>query len=222
MYTVVIADNHPIALRGLRGLLSADFQVISETTDGLETVDVVTQAQPDLLILDLEMPGLVGFEVAKRVHRTSPDTLIIIYSGHSAFPYIQKAFNDCYAMGYVHKDDEEQCILDAIERALQGKRYLSPVVRNVAPDQSSADLDVYLKLYEELTDTEKELLHPLAEGYTAAQIARLRMIEESTVRTHIIHMKQKLTLSDEPVNLDDLRRTARLCLLLSQNNLLVE
>ncbi|GAB4526050.1 MAG: response regulator transcription factor [Anaerolineae bacterium] len=218
--TLVLADNQPIALRGLRALLAQDFDVIGETTDGLETVKVVESEQPDVLVLDLEMPGLIGFEVAKRVRRVSPHTHIVIYSGHGAWPYIQRAFEECEVMAYVHKDDDDECIVDALSRVLSGERYLSPTVMNVPRDQTTSDLDVYLRLYDNLTDTEKELLHPLAEGYTAAQIAELRVVEESTIRTHIEHMKDKLNLSGERMSLDTLRRVARLCMTLGNRSLL--
>ncbi|MEO0564725.1 MAG: response regulator transcription factor, partial [Chloroflexota bacterium] len=210
--TVVVADNQSIAIRGLRALAKQNpiFEIIGEASDGLQAVDVTLDLQPDILVLDLEMPGLVGFEVAKRVLATLPEMIIIIYSGHGAYPYIRKALNECGAMAYVHKDDPETCIFDAVERVLQGKRYLSPTALN-APEGDNQELDYYLDLYERLTDTEKELLYPLAEGHTATQIADARVVEESTVRTHIEHIKTKLSDGSKRLSLRELRQIARLC-----------
>lgn len=215
--SVVIADNQRIALRGLYALAeqTALFSIIGEAYDGLEAIDVTLVENPDILILDLEMPGLVGFEVAKRLLNQLPDLLIIIYSGHGAYPYIRKAFEECGVAAYVHKDDPEECIFEAIERVSQGKRYLSPLIIDAPEDSEASELDYYLRLYDDLTETEQELLYPLAEGLTASQIAQARTIEESTVRTHIEHMKSKLTPNGARLSLGKLRQIARLCTILS-------
>jgi DNA-binding NarL/FixJ family response regulator len=222
MTTIVIADNQSIALRGLRVLLenASDIQIIGEASDGLEAVALVERLQPDMLLLDLEMPGLVGFEVAKRLRQRLPSLLILIYSGHGAFPYVRKAFEDSGVMAYIHKDDPDTCVLDAIEWVRRQQRYLSPSVLNLSPDADSDTLDTCLRLYETLTDTEKELLHPLANGLTAAQIASERSVEESTIRTHIEHMKDKLSLTGEHMLIGDLRRVARVLTVLNPTNLL--
>ncbi|HRL14044.1 MAG TPA: response regulator transcription factor [Aggregatilineales bacterium] len=222
MTTIVLADNQSIALRGLRVLLenASDIQIIGEASDGLEAVALVERLQPDMLLLDLEMPGLVGFEVAKRLRQRLPSLLILIYSGHGAFPYVRKAFEDGGVMGYIHKDDPDTCVLDAIEWVRRQQRYLSPSVLNLSPDADSDSLEACLRLYETLTDTEKELLHPLAAGLTAAQIAAERSVEESTIRTHIEHMKDKLSLTGEHMLIGDLRRVARVLTVLNPTNLL--
>jgi DNA-binding NarL/FixJ family response regulator len=222
MISIILADNQTIALRGLRVLLEefADLKIIGEANDGLEAVDIVQKLQPDLLLLDLEMPGLVGFEVARRLQKLAPETRILIYSGHGAFPYVRKAFNVSGVMAYIHKDDPDACVIDALEWVLNGKRYLSPSVLNVSPDQQSTDLNAYLELYDLLTDTEKELLHPLADGLTAAQIAEERSVEETTIRTHIENMKNKLSITGKNMLLGDLRRIARVLTVLNPIDLL--
>lgn len=222
MTTIILADNQSIALRGLRVLLGSvtDIEIIGEASDGLEAVALVERLQPDMLLLDLEMPGLVGFEVAKRLRQRLPSLLILIYSGHGAFPYVHKAFEDGGVMAYIHKDDPDTCLLDAIEWVRRQQRYLSPSVLNLSPDADSDTLDTCLRLYETLTDTEKELLHPLANGLTAAQIASERSVEESTIRTHIEHMKDKLSFTGEHMLIGDLRRVARVLTVLNPTNLL--
>jgi DNA-binding NarL/FixJ family response regulator len=123
-------------------------------------------------------------------------------------------------MGYIHKDDPDTCVLDAIEWVRRQQRYLSPSVLNLSPDADSDSLEACLRLYETLTDTEKELLHPLAASLTAAQIAAERSVEESTIRTHIEHMKDKLSLTGEHMLIGDLRRVARVLTVLNPTNLL--
>lgn len=222
MTTIVLVDNQTIALRGLRVLLAdtPSIEIIGEATDGLQALEVVERLQPDLIILDLEMPGLIGFEVAKRLQRSAPQTRILIYSGHGAFPYVRKAFDDGGVMAYIHKDDPDTCVIEAIEWVLRGQRYLSPSVMNISGDQQSGNLETYLNLYEMLTDTEKELLHPLADGLTAAQIASARNVEETTIRTHIENMKNKLSVTGKNMLLGDLRRIARVLTVLNSTNLL--
>ena len=222
MMTIVLADNQSIALRGLRVLLENvnDIEIVGDASDGLEAVALVEHLQPDMLLLDLEMPGLVGFEVAKRLRQSLPSLMILIYSGHGAFPYVRKAFEDGGVMAYIHKDDPDTCVIDAIEWVRRKQRYLSPSVLNISPDPNSDTLETFLQLYETLTDTEKELLHPLADGLTAAQMAAERSVEESTIRTHIEHMKDKLSLTGEHMLIGDLRRVARVLTVLNPINLL--
>lgn len=220
--TIVLVDNQSIALRGLHDLLDEipDIEIVGQATDGLEALQIVEHYQPNLLLLDLEMPGLVGFEVAKRLQKSAPETQILIYSGHGAFPYVRKAFSDSGVMAYIHKDDPDACVIEAIEWVMVGQRYLSPRVMNLSSDQRPDDLETYLNLYEKLTDTEKELLHPLADGLTAAQIASERTVEETTIRTHIEHMKDKLSITGKHMLLNDLRRVARILTVLNPVDLL--
>jgi DNA-binding NarL/FixJ family response regulator len=220
IHSLVIVDNQPVAIRGIRQLLkdSPDFQVIGEATEGLQAVETVRQLKPRFLILDLELPGLIGFEVAKRIAQVSAETQIIIYSGHCAWPYVRKAFQECGASGFVHKDDNDLCLLEALNAVLNGKPYMSPSVMSL-PQHEDSNIDLYLKCYDMLTDTEKELLQPLAEGYTAAQIAALRSVEETTIRTHLENMKSKLSILPFKMTIDNLRRIARVCLVLGKPEL---
>jgi len=194
--TIVLADDHQVVRQGLRALLEAeaDFRLIGEAGDGLETVQLVERLKPHVLIVDLMMPSLNGLEITRQVSQRSPQTRIVILSMHANEAYVLEALRNG-AVGYVLKDSSIAELVQAVREVVSGRRYLSPPL-------SERAIEAYLRKaepatldpYETLTLREREVLHLAAEGHTNAEIAEHLSISPRTAETHRANMMRKLDL----------------------------
>ena len=127
--SIVLADDHPVVRRGIQAVLEkeTEFSVVGEAGDGLETVRLVERLQPDVLVLDLMMPGLSGLEVLRVVRQRSPRTRVVVLSMYSEAAFVVTALKDG-ATSYVLKGGAEKHLVHAVREAAAGKRYLSPPV----------------------------------------------------------------------------------------------
>jgi two-component system response regulator NreC len=196
MTAIVLADDHHVVRQGLRSLLEAEpgFSVIGETGDGLEVTQLVERLRPDVLVLDLMMPGLNGLEVTRQVSQRSPRTHVVILSMHANEAYVLEALR-AGAVAYVLKESTSAELVRAVREAVAGRRYLSPPLSERAIEAymqkaESATLDPY----ETLTAREREVLHLVAEGHTNAEIADRLFISRRTVETHRANLMRKLSL----------------------------
>jgi len=196
MTTIALADDHQVVRNGLRVLLEAepDFSVVGEAGDGLEAVRLVERLQPDVLVLDLMMPGLNGLEVARQVSQRSPQTRVVILSMYDNEAYVLEALR-AGAAAYVPKESTSAELVRAIREAVAGRRYLSPPLSERAIEiymqrAESAALDPY----ETLTAREREVLHLVAEGHTNAEIAARLFVSPRTIETHRANLMRKLGL----------------------------
>ncbi|MFZ1474509.1 MAG: response regulator transcription factor [Anaerolineae bacterium] len=195
----MLADDHPIVRQGLRALLEAetDFQLVGEAGDGLEAVGLVERVKPDVLVLDLMMPGLAGFEVARQTRQRSPQTRIVILSMHADEGYVLEALT-AGASAYVLKKSTTADLVKAIRDAIAGRRFLSPPLSEHLIDAyvektKSAPLDSY----NTLTPREREVLQLAAEGHTNAKIATRLSISPRTVEMHRASVMRKLGLQNQ-------------------------
>ncbi len=196
MITIVLADDHQVVRKGIRALLEMepDFQIVGETGDGLEAVQLTIRLRPDVLVLDLMMPGLNGIDVTRQVTRQVPQTRVVLLSMYAGEDYVLEALRNG-ASGYVLKDASISELIQAIRDAVAGRRYLSPPLAERAIDayvrqtQESA-----LDPYETLSDREREVLHLAAEGLTSAEIAERLSLSPRTVESHRSSMMRKLGL----------------------------
>ncbi len=199
MTTILLADDHPIVLQGLRALLGgeADFRIVGEAGDGREALALVERLKPDVLVMDLMMPGLGGLEVTRQVGQRSPGTRVVILSMHSNEAYVLDALRHG-ALGYVLKDATTTDLAQAVRAAAAGRRYLSPALSERAIEAyiESAQVET-LDLYETLTDREREVLHLAAEGLSNAEIAARLSLSPRTVETHRGRLMRKLGLSTQ-------------------------
>ncbi len=127
--TIVIADDHKLLRYGLKMLLETetDFKVVGEAVDGPETVKMVTELQPDILITDLRMPGVDGIQVARQVSRSSPKTRVIILPLYGDDSYVSHAI-EAGARGYILKGSDSEEIINAVRAVVRGENYLgSPI-----------------------------------------------------------------------------------------------
>ncbi len=195
MSTIVLADDHPVLRQGLRALLEAEpgFSVIGESGDGLETVQLVERLRPDVLVLDLLMPGLPGLEVAREVRRRCPGARVLILSMHASEAYVLEALN-AGAQAYVLKKSTISELAHAIREVMAGRRFLSPPLSERAIDAYMEKATPTLDPYQTLTAREREVLYLLAGGATNAQVAGRLTISRRTVEMHRKNLMSKLRL----------------------------
>ena len=185
--TVVLADDHQIVRQGLRALLEAegDFTIVGEESDGLKVADMVERLSPDVLLLDLMMPGLNGLEVTRQACKRSPKTRVIILSMHANEAYVMEALRNG-AVGYLLKDSNTTEVLQAIRQVTTtpGRYYLSRpfserAIEEYAQKAQSAPLD----LYETLTSREREVMQLVVESHSNTEIAARLGISARTAET---------------------------------------
>lgn len=198
---LVLADDHQLVRAGLRSLLGSflDVQVLAECGDGHEALALVDRWQPDVLLLDITLPGLNGLEVARRVPRASPSTRVLILSMHAGAEYVTQALRAGVA-GYLIKDsavDELRVALDAVHA---GRPYLSPAISQTVlqgflrtgegpPDRAALEV---------LTPRQREILQLVAEGHGTRAIAARLGLSVKTVETHRSQIMERLDIHDVP------------------------
>ncbi len=199
LITVLLADDHPLILRGLSDLLAAQagVRVVGEESDACKVVEAVTRLRPDVLVLDLIMPGMSGMDIIRHVSKVLPNTRIVVLSMHANVAYVWEALRNG-ALGYVLKCAEGEALIHAVRAAGVGRRYLSPPL-------SESELDDYahklrqqgLSPHELLTKRERQVLRMVAEGSTSAQIAEQLHIGIRTVETYRASILLKLGLRNK-------------------------
>lgn len=191
-------DDHPIVRQGLRTLLESEpgWEVIGEASDGRSAVEMITQQQPDVAVVDVILPDLNGLEVIQQVVERVSLTRVIMLSMHAHESYVAQALQ-CGASAYVLKATSTANLVTAIREALVGRRYLSPPLTQQSIDdyiqrvsQANQPVDRYLLL----TRREREVLHLIVEGHTNNQIAKRLSISPRTVETHRANLMRKLQL----------------------------
>jgi two-component system, NarL family, response regulator NreC len=193
---IVVADDHHVVRVGLRSLLEADaeFSVVGEATNGLDVIPVLEDLQPDVVIVDLLMPGQDGFQVTQQVTQRWPEMRVIILTIQESEVCVQKAFANG-AAAYVLKNSTPADLARAIRDVVTGRRYLSPALFDRAieafvncPRQTTFDP------YTTLTRREQEVLTLAAMGLNIAQVATRLSISPRTVETHRSKILHKLEL----------------------------
>lgn len=200
MISIILADDHQILREALRLLLETqpDFHVVGEASDGLSAIELTGQHKPDILIVDMMMPGLSGLEVARRIKQISPDTKVIVLSMYDAESYIVESLLADVA-GYVLKKSSSEELIVAIREALNGNLYLSPSLNVPAIQaymQRSHDSRVADSL-DSLTDREREVLQLAAEGLNNPEIGERLLLSPRTVEMHRGNLMRKLGLKSQ-------------------------
>jgi DNA-binding NarL/FixJ family response regulator len=194
--TILLADDHRIVRQGLRALLAgeADFEVVGEADDGREALELVKRLNPDVLVLDLMMPGLNGLEVARQLPRQSPGVRVVVLSMYDDEGFVLEALANGVS-GYVLKDSNSSDLVHAVREVAAGRRYLSPPLsdRAIEAYQQRAKVGTMDK-HETLTTREREVLQLSAEGHTNSEIAARLGISTRTAETHRSHVMHKLGL----------------------------
>jgi DNA-binding NarL/FixJ family response regulator len=194
--TIVLADDHRIVRQGLRVLLTSesDFNVIGEADDGREALELVKRLSPDVLVLDLMMPGLNGLEVARQLNKQASKVGVVVLSMHDDEGFVLEALANGVS-AYVLKDSNSSDLIQAIREVAAGRRYLSPPLsdRAIETYQQMAKIGT-MDSHETLTTREREVLQLSAEGHTNSEIAARLGISTRTAETHRAHLMHKLAL----------------------------
>ncbi len=198
---ILIADDHGIVRAGIRSLLESqpDMEVVGEAGDGWEAVTLATRLQPDVVLMDIAMPGLRGMEATQEIHQHVPDVRVLALTMHDREEYFF-AMLEAGASGYVLKEGAPEELLAAIRAVHRGEAFLSPAVtRLVLEDYLTNRNAGAVSPFERLTLREKEVLQLAAEGKTNREIADTLSLSVKTVEKHRASMMHKLglrTLSD--------------------------
>jgi DNA-binding NarL/FixJ family response regulator len=191
MIRVVLADDHAMVRRGLEQLLSAqpDIEVVGTAPDGAVAVALVRQTQPDVVLMDLQMPVLDGVEATKQIVADSGDTQVVVLTSFSDSERIVAAI-DAGAVGYLLKDAEPEAVIEGLRAAARGESPLHPRAARELLTARSSGLGI------ELTPREREVLALVRAGLANKQIARRLAISERTVKAHLTSVFQRIGVVD--------------------------
>ncbi|MBI2832223.1 MAG: response regulator transcription factor [Chloroflexi bacterium] len=194
---VLIADDHVIVREGLRSLLQAqpDIEVVGEAADGEEAVRKTEELQPDVVLMDITMPGMSGLEATRQIRKDNPNVKILVLTMHESDEYFFKML-DAGVSGYFVKGGSSNELLAALKTISQGDVYLYPTMaKKLLSDylqrvRAGADKETY----DGLTGRERQILKLIAEGRTTQDIADSLVLSGATVQTHRAHIMSKLGL----------------------------
>jgi len=194
---VVLADDHPMMLEGLRKLLKPDFEVVGAVTDGRALVAAAERLQPDLVITDISMPGMDGLEATRRLRVVVPGVRVLVLSVHTEPAWVRAAF-EAGACGYLSKTSAAEEIESAVRAILLGHFYVSPMVTQSVMVTSPMDsvAQIHRKTPPEanttLTPRELDIVRLVGLGLGNKEIAQRLGVSVPTVRTHLNNVYEKL------------------------------
>ena len=193
---VLIVDDHAMVREGIRMILAAqpDIKVVGEASDGIRAIEEIRQLDPDLVLMDIAMPGLGGLEATLEIRKSFPRTRILVLSQYDSREYVYRLLK-AGASGYILKSAAGKELVAAIRAVNEGGSFLDPSI-------ASTVIEGYVKgaaaegesAYEELTDREKQVLKLIAEGYTSKQIADALFLSVKTVMVHRANVMEKLNI----------------------------
>lgn len=196
---LLLADDHPMMLEGLRKLLSPDFEIVGAVMDGRALLEAAENRRPDLVITDISMPGIDGITVTRRLHDLLPETRVLILTIHTEPSWVRAAF-DAGAYGYLIKSAAPEEIETAVREVLKGCSYLSPVVTQ--DFMGVAKEDTAERQYPPgpprpvaggaLTPREMDIVRLVGRGLGNKEIANVLGVSVTTVRTHLNKVYEKM------------------------------
>ncbi len=194
---IMIADDHTIVRQGMRKLLETypELQVIGESQDGDETVELAKQLLPEIIIMDISMPGLNGLEATRQLKKRLPQIKILILTMHAEKEYIFKILQSG-ASGYLLKGSAIEELITAIHAVDRGESYLSPPIsKSIIEEYVGGGPNTRSTTQSQpLTTREREVLQLIAEGHTSKSIATYLSLSSKTIETHRSHIMQKLNI----------------------------
>ncbi|MGR5132365.1 response regulator [Vibrio alfacsensis] len=195
--TVVLVDDHELVRAGIRTLLGAidSIEVVGECGEGLDTLPILKQLTPDLVILDISLKGLNGIELVSLIRKHNTNTKILMLSMHNNVEYVAKCLRNG-AQGYLLKDSAVEELEPAVMNVLDGDSYISREVDESMLDKLLLDENTPTSLLELLTSRQRQILQLIAEGYSTKQIADSIHVSIKTVETHRTHIMKRLNIFD--------------------------
>ncbi|MBI3162129.1 MAG: response regulator transcription factor [Chloroflexi bacterium] len=195
--TILIADDHEVVRNGIRAYLEtiSDFHVVGEASSGEEALEMVSDLIPDIVLLDLIMPGIDGIETTRRIRQISPRTKVVVLTSYHEDVHIFPALK-AGAISYILKDMKMEKLVEALHRAMEGEVTLHPRVAARVLQNIRGEGGEEQPLFTDLTDRETDVLKLIANGLTNSQIAEKLIISENTVKGHVSNILSKLHLAD--------------------------
>ena len=195
---VLVADDQSMVRAGFRMLLSGqeDIEVVAEASNGLEAVEKAERFQPSVVLMDIRMPQLDGLEATRRILAADATARILILTTFDLDEYVYEALR-AGASGFVLKDDPPEQLIAAIHTVAAGEALLSPTItKRVIREFARMPRPEPPKALDELSARELDVFRLIARGFSNAEIAKELYISDTTVKTHVTHILQKLDLRD--------------------------
>ena len=195
--SIILVDDHEVVRRGVRTYLNTipEFDVIGECSSGEEAIHMVAEHIPDIVLMDLIMPGMDGIETTRQIKKISPRTQVVVLTSYHEDAHIFPALK-AGAISYILKDMKMDKLVDALNKAVQGEVTLHPRVAARVLQNIRGDGGEDQQLFTDLTERELDVLKLIANGMTNSQIAEDLVITENTVKGHVSNILSKLHLVD--------------------------
>ncbi len=195
---VLLAEDHTIVRKGLRALLDKEIgiEVIGEAEDGREAIRKAEELQPDVVVMDIAMPGLNGLEATRRIKKSFPEMKILMLTMHVNEEYVLQTLR-YGASGYLVKKAAPSDLISAIQAIYRGESFLSPSISRTVIDEYLLQAEKMAEgeeSCEKLTDRERDVLQLIAEGHTTRKISELLGVSIKTIETHRAHIMNKLNV----------------------------
>ena len=194
---VLLVDDHEVVRKGTRAYLDnlSDFMVVGEASSGEEAVNLAAEFKPDVVLMDLVMPGMDGVETTRRLKEAYPETKIVILTSYHDDAYIFPVI-EAGALSYILKDCRLEDVAEALRLAVKGEAVLDPDVASRVVRKLAGRHEDVPNPFIELTDREMDVLLLIADGLSNGEIAEDLVISEHTVKTYVSNIFSKLNLND--------------------------
>ncbi len=191
---VLLADDHRIVREALRMVLATECEVVAEASDGEQAVAIAAQLKPQVVVMDLAMPGIGGLSAAHRIAIEAPSCKVLVLSQYDDEEYVLEALGDARCAGYVVKTDAAAELLTAVRTVSSGRRYLSPAIAPIVLARLRNGASKNPSRSATPTRREREVLKLIGEGATTKEVALKLGISVKTAQVHRDNLKQKLEL----------------------------
>jgi len=195
--TVLVVDDHDVVRQGVRAFLEAqpDMRIVGEAASGEEAIRLTREFIPDVVLMDLVMPGMNGVEATREVKRVSPRTQVVVLTSYHDDEYIFPALR-VGALSYTLKDVRREELVETIRKAAQGESMLHPRIATRVIQEVRDAKQRIPPAFADLTERELEVLHLIAEGFSNTAIAEQLVLSEKTVKGHVGNILSKLHMAD--------------------------
>ncbi|MBF0527881.1 MAG: response regulator transcription factor [Deltaproteobacteria bacterium] len=196
---IIIADDHTVVREGIRQIISRepDMELLGEASDGLEALEIVRATRPDVVVLDMAMPGVSGLEVVGLIKETVPESEIVVLSMYGKESMVHRAL-ESGALGYVLKASPAADVIQAVRAANRGEYFLSSKIKAevISGYLKSRREKPAIKGYDLLSEREQQVFRLVAEGNSTNQIADLLSVSPKTIEKHRTNIMKKLGIKD--------------------------
>jgi DNA-binding NarL/FixJ family response regulator len=196
---VLVCDDHALFREGVRTVLAGagEIEVVGEAGNGIEAVEMARRLEPDVILMDIAMPVLRGFDATRRIKRIRPEARVLILTVYDDEDVVARCM-ESGAFGYLVKDSPPAQLIYAVQAAARGEQYVSPRVMKSVVGHYTQSSDTAKSEYDLLSDREREVLVLLAEGCAMKEIAQRLNLSVKTVDAHKYKLMRKLDVHDRP------------------------